>query len=61
MVSIELVTGEPVVVEADDVQLMARQIFESQEPPVLTTTAGVQVVINPAHVVRISSGHHASV
>ncbi|HEX6713657.1 MAG TPA: hypothetical protein VF066_09730 [Thermoleophilaceae bacterium] len=57
MISIELITGEPVVVTGDDIDVVARQIFEADGPAAFTTTAGVHVLINPAHVVRISHGN----
>jgi hypothetical protein len=67
MIAIELVTGEPIVVAGDDVRLVAEQVFGGRGPAgapphgiaFFTTTAGVEVCVNPAHVVRISTGHRA--
>jgi hypothetical protein len=66
MIAIELVTGDPMVVEGDDVRLVAEQIFGGRGPTeaphgiaFFTTTAGVEVCVNAAHVVRVSTGHQA--
>jgi hypothetical protein len=59
MIRIEMVTGEPVVVAGDDLEALAKKIFESDGPVGLTTAQDVQVVLNPVHVVRLSHGRVA--
>jgi hypothetical protein len=56
MIRIELVTGEPVVVPGDDLEALAKKIFESDGPVGLTTAQDAEVVLNPMHVVRLSHG-----
>ena len=54
-----MVTGEPLVVAGDDLEALAKKIFESDGPVALTTAQDVQVVLNPVHVVRLSHGRVA--